>query len=709
MSPTGKAVSQACDTRYGKLKPATVSGFWVATVALAIVFSSWLPVGAADVSTSTPQIQGEHLRIEFDRTLHSRVIARFDGHETTMGPFVASERASIADKNWTEFSLVSQKRDRVNDAVGAGERLIVVGKAGPLAKEVSVTIYDEFPAMAFLDVRYTNTSAAKLAVKGWTNNAYTLNALRGRRLPAFWSYQSGSYEKRPDWIVPLHAKFRQENFLGMNASDYGGGTPIIDVWRRDVGIAVGHVEPRPRLVSLPVSMPDSSHASIAVNYRHASTLAPGESLTTFRTFVAVHQGDYFRTLADYRRFMMKKPGFQTPATPDSAFGAIWCAWGYGRTMQPKQLLDTLPTVKRLGFAWVTLDDGWQNNVGDWALDPKKFPRGDADMKALVDRIHQEGFRAQLWWSPLSAVPKSELLKDHLDYELLNRDGSARKVSWWNSNYLCPADRRVVEYHKALVRKILVDWGFDGLKLDGQHMNGVPACYNPAHHHERPEASVEALPDFFREIYETAQKVKPGSLVEFCPCGTAYSFFTMPHFNMSVASDPGSSFQVRSKGKTLKALKGDSIPYFGDHVELSDGGDDFASTIGVGGVVGTQFVLPALAEKPSKSDLTPSREKEFETWLRIYREKMLSQGQYLGQLYDIGFDVPETHVIRKQQTLYYAFYAKHWKGPVELRGLEDRTYQVVDYVNGTKLGTVSGHNAHLTVEFEKHLLLEVRPQ
>jgi len=709
MSPTGKAVAQAGGNRFRTLIVTTVSCLWATTTALAIVLSSWLPAGAADTSTSAPQIQGDHLRIEFDRYLHSRVVARFDGHETTMGPFVASETPSIADRRWTEFSLFSQKNALVRDAFGAAERLVVVGKAGPLTKEVSVTIYDELPAMAFFDVSYTNTSAAKLAVRGWTNNAYTLNALRNGRMPAFWSYQSGSYEKRPNWIVPLHAKFRQENFLGMNASDYGGGTPIVDVWRRDVGIAVGHVDPRPRLVSLPVSMPDSGHAKIAVNYRHATTLGPGESLHTLRTFVAVHQGDYFHTLVDYRRFMMKKAGFQTPAPPDGAFGPIWCAWGYGRTMQPKQLLDTLPTVKRLGFVWVTLDDGWQNNVGDWALDPKKFPRGDADMKALVDRIHQEGFRAQLWWSPLSAVPSSELLKDHLDYELLNRDGSARKVSWWNSNYLCPANRRVVEYHKALVRKILLEWGFDGLKLDGQHMNGVPACYNPAHHHERPEESVEALPDFFREIYETAQKVKPGSLVEFCPCGTAYSFFTMPHFNMSVASDPGSSFQVRSKAKTLKALIGDSIPYFGDHVELSDGGDDFASTVGVGGVVGTQFVLPSLAEKPSKSDLTASREKEFETWLRIYREKMLSQGQYLGQLYDIGFDVPETHVIRKQQTLYYAFYAKHWKGPVELRGLEDRTYEVIDYVKGTKLGTLSGHSAQLTVEFEKHLLLEVRPQ
>ena len=71
--------------------------------------------------------------------------------------------------------------------------------------------------------------------------------------------------------------------------------------------------------------------------------------------------------------------------------------------------------------------------------------------------------------------------------------------------------------------------------------------------------------------------------------------------------------------------------------------------------------------------------------------------------------PRRTSFAKQQTLYYAFYARHWKGPVELRGLEGRTYDVVDYVNGTKLGTVSGHNAHLTVEFDKHLLLEVRPQ
>src|SRR6202030_3203868 len=130
--------------------------------------------------------------------------------------------------------------------------------------------------------------------------------------------------------------------------------------------------------------------------------------------------------------------------------------------------------------------------------------------------------------------------------------------------------------------------------------------------------------------------------------------------------------------------------------------DFASTLGVGGVVGTQFVLPSLVTKHGKSDLTPAREKEFEKWLGIYREKMLSKGQYLGQLYDIGFDVPETHVIRKDKTMYYAFFAKQWKGPVQLRGLQDRNYTVLDYVDGYALATDPGRNAQLAGEFDKHL-------
>ena len=47
---------------------------------------------------------------------------------------------------------------------------------------------------------------------------------------------------------------------------------------------------------------------------------------------------------------------------------------------------------------------------------------------------------------------------------------------------------------------------------------------------------------------------------------------MPYMNQAVASDPKSSWQVRHKGKTIKALMGPSAAYAGDHVELSDDGE-----------------------------------------------------------------------------------------------------------------------------------------
>jgi alpha-galactosidase len=693
-----QALAQTCCALLGLALPRWCS----AQNGLADNSSSATPDGSPDL-----EIESSVLRIEFDRKMRTRVVALIGPSPQILAPFSASETLTGLH-TWSDFALTASHREHVTDAFGAGERMSLSGKSGDLRKDVEVTIYKEFPSFAIFDVAYTNEGSDRLPLRSWANNQLSLSAVGAAHGPAFWSYQSGSYEKRPDWVLPLRAGFSQNNFLGMNASDYGGGTPVIDVWRKDLGLAVGHLEPGPRLISLPVSMPDASHAHVAVHGTHKRTLDPGETFHTLRTFVSVHQGDYFRTLTEYRR-LMGKEGFQMASAPDSAYGPIWCAWGYGRSVKLKQVYDTLPTVKKMGFSWVTLDDGWQNNYGDWNLDAKKFPHGDADMKALVDRVHDEGFKAQLWWSPLSAVAASQVLKNHPDFLLLNRDGSRRKISWWNSFYLCPADNDVVEYHKALVRKILGEWGYDGLKLDGQHMNAVPPCYNPAHHHKRPEDSVEALPDFFKELYETARSVKPDAMVEFCPCGTGYSFFTMPQFNMSVASDPESSFQVRSKGKTLKALMGDNIPYFGDHVELSDGATDFASTVGVGGVVGTQFVLPNLVTKHDKFDLTPQREKVFAKWLTIYKDKMLSRGEYLGDLYDIGFDRPEAHVIRKGGEFYYAFFARTWSGPIELRGLEDRAYRVVDYVNDKDLGSVRGPKATIAAEFHQHLLVEARPE
>jgi alpha-galactosidase len=62
-----------------------------------------------------------------------------------------------------------------------------------------------------------------------------------------------------------------------------------------------------------------------------------------------------------------------------------------------------------------------------------------------------------------------------------------------------------------VVKIMRDWGFDGLKLDGQHERRPP-CYNSAHKHAAPSDSVEALPKFFKAILRHGAGLKPDALV-----------------------------------------------------------------------------------------------------------------------------------------------------------------------------------------------------
>jgi alpha-galactosidase len=684
-------------------------------VLAALLFATALPAGAPTPSSPPARdpvrIESGPLRLELDDRLLTRVVATFEGRETLLGPYRPSEYLTVAGKDVTDYARVSDEERSIEDALGSGRRLTIVGRAEAegLEKTVTIDVRDDLPRLALVRTRYRNVGDRELTVGGWTSNAHALSAAEGAS-PSFWSFQSGSYPSRPDWVLPLKKGFAQENFLGMNGSDYGGGTPVVDVWRRDVGIAVGHAEVVPKLVSLPVAMPTAKEATVAVREKRARTLRPGETLDTLRTFVAVHRGDHFQPLSDYRALMTRQ-GLVQPRAPASAYEPIWCAWGYGRDFTPDQVVGTLPVAKRLGFRWATLDDGWQVAEGDWVPVPRKFPNGDADMKALVDRIHEQGLKAQLWWAPLAVDPGTPLHREHPEQLLLDEQGAPRKISWWDSLYLCPAYPPVRADAAAFARKAIADWGFDGLKIDGQHLNGAPPCRNPAHNHERPEESVEGVPGFFKAIFDAATAARAEAVVEICPCGTAYSVFTLPYLNMTVASDPESSWQVRLKGKTLRALTGHETAYFGDHVELSEGGEDFASTFGIGGVIGTQFAWPgAPGKKDPKLLLTPAREKAWAFWTGLDAQKKLSRGEYLGGLYDIGFDRPEAHAIRKGDTFYYAFFAPRFTGALELRGLAaGRRYRVRDYVDGKDLGTVSGPQARLTVAFRRHLLLEAEPE
>jgi len=660
---------------------------------------------------STAQIADSALQLEFDSALRLRVSRVAAGElPAALTDWAASDALVLADGSRVE-QFEKQHGAREPGGTSGGTALTLSGLAASgIEKTVRVELHPQFPGFALYQVSWRNRSSRPVAVRGWRVADLELLAAAAAdshdNEPQFWCYCGSTHEDRRDWVQPLKAGFSQENFMGMTASDYGGGTPVVDVWRRDGGLAVGHLEKVPRLVSLPVSRGERG-ARLAITGTLERTLAPGDELRAPRSFIATHRGDYFSTLQTYRRIMAGQ-GLMAPHSPQPAYEGIWCAWGYERECTPQLIEGTLSKVRELGLKWAVIDDGWQTNVGDWQPDRSKFPRGDEDLKRLVTDIRAQQLKPRLWVAPLAAAPGSDLLHDHADMLLLDKEGAPQLVTWWNSFYLCPAYAKTVAWGETLVQRFLSEWGFAGLKIDGQHLNGVAPCYNPAHGHARPEESVEKLPQLLRAMYDTAMKIDDQAVMELCTCGTCYSFFNTPAWNQAPASDPESSWQVRHKGKTLKALVGPSAAFAGDHVELSDGGDDFASTVGIGGIVSTKFTWPRDPKPRDSFLLTPEREALWRKWIALYNERLLPQGSYRGELYDIGFDKPEAHVVEKSGRLYYAFYAQSWHGPVTLRGLSAHRYRVRDYFNDRELGEVTRAGGPLPLAFERFQVLEAIP-
>lgn len=655
-----------------------------------------------------PRLTNAKISIEYNNKMYSRLFWN-SGQTLVNKNFTPTEFIVIGRDTIKDFIIQSVDKNHFEDRVV----LIITGLSNnvkyEIQKKITATALKNNPGIILTQVSYINLSKDTLNITEWVNNDYRVNLKDTSE--TVWSYQSGSYEERPDWVRKVPYGFRQENYMGMNASDYGGGTPVVDVWTKNYGIAIGHLETVPKLVSLPVSRDDEGVA-IKIKYKKDISLKPNDTLSTFTTFVSVHHGDYFNTLRLYAKLMAKR-GVKINKAPEISYEPVWCAWGYERNFKVEDILKTLPKVKELGFKWAVLDDGWQTSEGDWYLNPSKFPNGDADMKALVDKIHSYGLKAKLWWVPLAVDPGTDLIKNYPNMVLINKNGKPQDISWWDSYYLCPAYKPTLEYTKKLIKKFIVDWGFDGLKIDGQHLNAAPPCFNPKHHHKYPEESTEAMPNFFKTIYEEVEKYKPESVVEVCPCGTGYNYFMLPYLNQVVASDPTSSWQIRLKGKTFKALMGRDAPYYGDHVELSDSGTDFASTVGVGGIIGTKFVWPVGVHLNTESgdvSLSTEREKEWQKWIDIYNKYKLSEGEYLGELYDIGFDRPEAHVIKKDETLYYAFFADKYEGEIELRGLgKTKLYDIYNYITNKYIGKLNGLNPKVKVNFKKYLFIKVDPQ
>jgi len=643
---------------------------------------------------------------------------------------------------------------QVKDAQGKlgklGKQIEVRGRSAStgLEETVQVEVYDDFPGLALFSAAFRNTGQKEVSLEEVTLQRHLLNATLADPAAAayeMWSFHGSSIRWGKDETFPVPAKFTQENMFGMpvdvggDLGSAGGGIPVVAFWTKNVGEAIGHIETLPLVLSIPVKTTEDGRVSAGVRLPAHTMLKPGEIYSTPRTFLAVYAGDFYEPLSTWSN-AVEREGLAKPANNNENYAVSWCGWGYEFGVTPKQMLDTIPKLKELGIHWATMDDGWFTDYGDWQPRAGAFP-GDA-MQKMVSDFHAQGIKVQLWWLPLAVEDGhygyggrkyvvSDVLKQHPDWLILNKNGKPARMAR-NLAALCPAVPEVQAYYKQLTERFIRDWGFDGHKLD--NIYSVPPCYNPKHHHKSPNDSIYAMGEVYKTIFETTRALKPDSVTQSCPCGTPPSLAWLRYMDQAVTADPVGAIQVRRRVKMYKALLGPRAAIYGDHVELTrmigantdneqDIGDDFASTLGTGGVLGTKFTWPDYGPQFKLVYLGAEKEAHWKKWIHLYNEKMLSKGNFLD-LYVYGYDSPEAYAIEKDGSIFYAFYAPEksekrgkkeapegtWKGDVELRGLAaGKSYKILDYVNNKDHGFVTGPTAKLKVEFEENLLLEATPE
>src|SRR5574344_487317 len=149
-----------------------------------------------------------------------------------------------------------------------------------------------------------------------------------------------------------------------------------------------------------------------------------------------------------------------------------------------------------------IDDGWEQGVGQWEPDRKRFPAG---LNALATTISMQGYIPGLWIAPFVIDWRTDFCTMHTQWILRNEYGTPIEAGFnlsWGSvfgqlqpglpfSFYCLdlSNEDVIEYLDSLMDRVINEWGFRYIKLDflyagmlqGKFVNGGTAYqwYNSA--------------------------------------------------------------------------------------------------------------------------------------------------------------------------------------------------------------------------------------
>jgi alpha-galactosidase len=232
------------------------------------------------------------------------------------------------------------------------------------------------------------------------------------------------------------------------------------------GVLMGFLSQEQAYGRFEVDLGEGPNVKALWSHLESAILPPGEAFETdWACIFQVDLGKRF-PLDDYMKLVA---AFHRVEDVKAAVSG-WCSWyRFGQDISAAIIGAASDWVvdnqDQLPLQLIQIDDGYQQDIGDWGQNHNRFPD---QLEQITARLHRDSLDAGIWLAPLIVLPGSELAREHPEWLLRDVNGEVVNAGFGWGRFFYALDGTHPGVKAAIskwVSRIKDEWHFDYLKLD----------------------------------------------------------------------------------------------------------------------------------------------------------------------------------------------------------------------------------------------------
>jgi alpha-galactosidase len=209
----------------------------------------------------------------------------------------------------------------------------------------------------------------------------------------------------------------------------------------------------------------TAHRWVASAYADGTLVPPGARLRS-ETLMLIFGADDRAAVQRYAEVLAETMA----ARPWPHVPTGWCSWYHFFTaVSERDVLRNIAYLAesraRVPVEYIQLDDGYQQQIGDWLTIKDTFPSG---MRFLADAIRAQGFKPGIWIAPFLVAATSDVYARHPEWVIRDANGAPLVAihNWETDNYALDVTHPGAQaWLRQVISTIVHEWGYQYLKID----------------------------------------------------------------------------------------------------------------------------------------------------------------------------------------------------------------------------------------------------